>query len=141
VRRPFSCVHVHFVWATYDRLPLITPEVEQRLYAAIHAKCNELKCPVRALGGVEDHIHLLVRLHPNVSQAQLARDVKGSTSHLMTHEITPGEFFKWQGAYGAFAVEEDRLPPRIGYIRRQKEHHGDGTLADLMETIFVEGEP
>ncbi len=74
-------------------MPLITPEVEERLYAAILAKWRELKCLVLALGGVEDHVHLLVRLHPSVSPAQLMRDVKGSSSPLMSHEIKPGAFF------------------------------------------------
>jgi REP element-mobilizing transposase RayT len=141
MRRSYNCVHVHFVWGTWDRLPLITPEAEPRLYAAILAKCRELKCPVLALGGVEDHVHLLVRLHPSVSPAQLMRDVKGSSSHLISHEITPGGFFEWQGSYDAFAVEEDRLPTRVNYIRRQKEHHRDGTQDEILETVFITLDP
>jgi hypothetical protein len=35
-------------------MPLITPEIEPRLYGAIRKKCNELKCPVLALGGIEN---------------------------------------------------------------------------------------
>ncbi len=136
MRRSLNCVHVHFVWATWDRLPLITSAIEPRLYAAIRAKCDELKCPLLALGGVENHVHLLVRLHPSVSQADFVRDVKGATSHLVTHTIDLDGFFKWQSAYGSFAVEVSNLPVIAAYIARQKEHHRTGSEQGDWETIY-----
>ena len=78
-------MYVHFVWGTWDRLPLLTSEVERQVYAAIQARCAELRCPVLALGGPVDHVHLLVRLHSSVSQAVLMRDVKGASPHLVSH--------------------------------------------------------
>lgn len=132
MRRALNRVWVHFVWATWNRLPLIEP----RVYAAIRAKCEALKCPVVALGGAEDHVHLLVRLHAQVSQSDLMRDIKGASSHLVTHEITPDAFFKWQGAYGAFAVDAENLPRIVRYIECQKEHHRDNTDDACLENIF-----
>ncbi len=61
MRAPYTQLYPHCVWATWDRLPLITPNIEGRLYAAIAAKCLELKCDMIAIGGIEDHVHLLVR--------------------------------------------------------------------------------
>jgi putative transposase len=132
------CVHVHFVWATWDRMPLITPGLEARLYGVIRAKCAELKCPVLALGGMENHVHLLVCLHPNVSQSALARDVKGASSHLMSQEVLPKIFFRWQGSYASFAVEPDNLPRIVRYIENQKEHHHSGTEWPELEAIYEE---
>ena len=128
MRAPYTQLYLHLVWATWDRLPLITDEIEPRLYAAIAQKCRQLKCVPLAIGGTANHVHLLVRLHTTVSVAQLAKEVKGSSSHLVTHEITPGEFFKWQGAYGAFTLRKEDVPVVQAYIERQKEHHA---MADL----------
>src|SRR6188472_782208 len=71
MRQPFLQLYVHFVWATWDRLPLITPQAEARIYNCIAAKCHELKCDPIAIGGIEDHVHLLVRLAPTVAPATL----------------------------------------------------------------------
>ncbi|MGH7463099.1 MAG: IS200/IS605 family transposase, partial [Longimicrobiales bacterium] len=101
MRAPYTQLYLHGVWATWDRLPLITQAVEARLYAAVAAKCHELKCEMIAIGGDMDHVHVLVRFPTTLAVATLLKEVKGSSSHLMTHEVTPNEFFKWQGAYGA----------------------------------------
>jgi REP element-mobilizing transposase RayT len=66
---------VHFVWATYKRLPLIKPQFEPRLYSAMADKCRELGCHPLAIGGVEDHVHLFVRFTPTVVLARLMKEV------------------------------------------------------------------
>jgi putative transposase len=109
-------------------LPLILPEFEERIYAAIAAKCSEPNCKVLAIGGIEDHIHLLVRLPTTLSVAQLVGEVKGVSSHLVTHEMRPGVFFKWQGAYGAFTLHKSIVDGVATYVRNQKAHHRDNQL-------------
>ena len=138
MRAPFTQLYVHCVWATWDRLPLISSQIEQPMYAAILKKCHELKCEPIAIGGMPDHIHLLVRLYPTVAIADLLKGVKGSTSHLMTHQVSPGEFFKWQGAYGAFTLRKDSVSKVRTYIERQKEHHGQDDLWMEWEQTEVE---
>jgi putative transposase len=128
MRAPFTQLYLHCVWGTWDRLPLITPENEQAIYASIRSKCQELKCEVLALGGVTDHIHLFVRFPSTISVAELVKEVKGVSSHLVTHQIDVGEFFKWQGAYGAFTVSKDLAAKVKTYVEQQKEHHAENTL-------------
>jgi REP element-mobilizing transposase RayT len=91
-------------------------------------KCRELDCEPLAINGMPDHVHLLVRLHSTVSVAQLLKEVKGASSHLVTHEIAPGGFFKWQGTYGAFTLAKSAVPEVKAYIERQKDHHTQGKL-------------
>ena len=142
MRAPYTQLYLHVVWATWDRLPLITPAIEPRLYAAIAEKCRELKCIPLAIGGIADHVHLLVQLHTTVSVARLAKEVKGSTSHLVTHEIAPGQFFKWQGTYGAFTLRKSEVPVVQAYIERQKEHHAVDDLWEEWEwTMIPDEEP
>jgi len=106
----------------------VTEAIEPRIYAAIAAKCHELKCTPVAIGGVETHVHLLIRLHAPVSVSKLVKEIKGSSSHLVTHEITPGEFFKWQGSYSAFSVSPEVLLRLKAYIENQKQHHADDDI-------------
>jgi putative transposase len=133
MRAPYTQLYLHCVWATWDRMPLITSAIEPRLYAAIAAKCRELKCEPLSINGTADHVHLLVRLPTTVSVATLLKGVKGSSSHLVTHEITPGDFFKWQGAYGAFKVSKADVDQVTDYVDRQKAHHAEGHLWDEWE--------
>ena len=53
---------------------------------------------------------------------------KGSSSHLITHEIRPQEFFKWQGGYGVFTVSHHHLDQLANYIRNQASHHQQKSL-------------
>ena len=128
LRGPFTQLYVHCVWATWDRLPLITPDYEAQIYASIAAKCRELGCEPLEIGGIEDHMHLLVQIPPTVAVSMLIKEVKGLSSHLMTHVLQPGVFFRWQGAYGAFSVSHDAMPHVVEYIRNQKTHHSEQRL-------------
>jgi len=142
MRTPYTQLYLHCVWATWDRLPLIAPATEGVLYAAIRAKCDELKCPCQAIGGMPDHIHLVVRLHTTVAVADLLKGVKGASTHLTTHMVKPGEFFKWQGAYGAFTVSKVAVPDVIAYVERQKEHHANQTVwADWEQMVIADDRP
>lgn len=134
-------LYVHLVWATWDRLPLITAAIEPRLYVALAEKCRELKCVPLAVGGIADHMHMLVRLHPTIAVATLVKELKGSSSHLVTHELAVGAFFKWQGSYGAFTLREEEVPSILRYIRGQKEHHAAGNVWPKWEHTPVSDMP
>jgi REP element-mobilizing transposase RayT len=128
MRRTRVVLFTHFVWGTWDRLPLLVDETRRRVYRSIQATCVELSAEVLALGGVEDHIHLLVRLPATLAPAELAKQVKGVSSHLATHEVAPDHFFKWQGSYAAFSVGRGELDRLCAYIAHREEYHRLGSL-------------
>jgi putative transposase len=130
MRRTHNAIFVHLVWATWDRLPLLVNAVERDIHRALEATCKELDTEIIALGGVEDHIHLLVRVPATLATSELVKRLKGSSSHLVTQSLYPGQFFKWQGAYAAFSVSVDRLHRlRLSrYISHQREHHANNIL-------------
>ncbi len=136
MRTPFTQLYLHCVWSTWDRLPLLTPQSEPPIYSAILNKCLELKCDALAIGGIEDHIHLLVRFPATISVSDFVKEVKGTSSHLINHQINPGEFFKWQGAYGAFTVSKNLVEVVQKYINLQKQHHADQNLYHEWEQTF-----
>jgi REP element-mobilizing transposase RayT len=134
----YTQLYVHVLWSTWDRLPLVTPALEASIYAALAAKCAALECKALAIGGIADHVHVLAHLAPTIAVARLVGEMKGSSAHLATHELQPGEFFKWQRSYRAFTVSQSVLPRVRAYILAQKEHHRAGTLTDAIEPIHDE---
>ncbi|KAM3113203.1 IS200/IS605 family transposase [Phormidesmis sp. 146-33] len=127
MRRNFTQLYVHLVWATWDRLPLITPDVQEALYNLIVYECEQMECQIIAIGGIEDHMHLLTGFSSSLAIATLVKQIKGSSSHCMTHQTKPGNFFKWQGSYAAFTVNPQDLNPVAAYIHNQANHHRQRT--------------
>jgi putative transposase len=121
-------IFVHAIWTTWDRLPLVTEEIERQVYRAIEAKCAELGVEIIALGGMPDHVHMLIQLPATESIAHVIKEVKGTSAHLVAHKLTPNDFFRWQGSYAAFSVGLDGIEAVHQYILHQKEHHAAQTL-------------
>ncbi len=133
-------VIIHFVWRTAGNRPLITPEIAREVYRHIAAVCTDNRCPVLAVGGTSDHVHLLVLLSNVITIAQLMHRVKGSSSRFVNEYLRAAERFEWQGGYGVFGVSASHKRRMIDYIRNQKRHHEAGTLWPSAETSAEEGE-
>ncbi|HEX8244825.1 MAG TPA: IS200/IS605 family transposase [Longimicrobium sp.] len=136
MREPFTQLYVHLVWATWDRLPLLSPELLEVVDRAVRHECVGLGVQVEAFGGVADHVHLLVRIPAKVSIADLAKQVKGSTSHLLNKRLKVP--FKWQGGYGAFTVSKAVLHRVREYVLHQEQHHQYGTIFPTAELPAAE---
>lgn len=132
-------IFIHATWATWDRLPLLSGETEQRVYRAVGAKCAELGVDLVAIGGVDDHVHILIRQPASIALAEVIGQIKGASAHLITHEIRPGEFFKWQGGYGAFSVSARNLQQACDYINHQRDHHRVGKTFAAFEPVTERG--
>ncbi|HKV83302.1 MAG TPA: IS200/IS605 family transposase [Ktedonobacterales bacterium] len=126
-------LYVHLVWATWDRLPLLVGESERGVYRCLEDTCRANGVAMLAIGGVEDHVHLVVQLPATLAVATLVKRLKGASSHLATHRLAPIEFFKWQGGYGAFSASANGLPALFAYVRNQKDHHRLGSLIAAYE--------
>src|ERR1041384_2482363 len=95
MRGPYTKLFVHLVWATWDRIPMIPPDMDARLHSMIREKLREIGCLPIAVGGIEDHVHVLCKYEPTMSVAEIAKRIKGASSHFMNDEIGKGAF-KWQ---------------------------------------------
>jgi len=126
--RPYTQLYLHLVWATWDRMPLITPQVEESLHQEIRAEFQRMQCVSLATGGTEDHVHCLVSFPVTETIAGIVKQVKGSSSHLMTHEFAGPDGFKWQGSYSAFTVTKNAVDRVREYVLGQKQHHSSGTI-------------
>jgi REP element-mobilizing transposase RayT len=138
MRRNKLALFLHLVWATWDRLPLITPDIERRLYRNIESEAQKQGCTVLALNGTEDHVHLLVIFPTTITIADVLKHVKGVSSRFVNETLRPSAQFKWQGSYGAFTVSRWDVARIKEYIKRQKEHHRGGELVPELEETFEE---
>jgi putative transposase len=133
MRRNFTQMYVHLVWATWDRLPLITPDLQQPIYNVIAYECKQMGCHVVAIGGITDHIHVLTGFPSTLAIADLVKQIKGSSSHSAAHQMQPDAFFKWQGSYAAFTVNPQDLSVVATYIQNQANHHQQQTSISSWE--------
>jgi REP element-mobilizing transposase RayT len=129
-------VFVHVIWATWDRAPLLEEiDVRRAVHACIAAKCRDLKCEALAVGGVDDHVHVLVHLHRTVATAVLAQEIKGVSSHLVNRKLGHVSELHWQRGYAAISVSPSGLDRVKSYVLKQVEHHHQGSLIRALEEL------
>lgn len=126
-------LHYHLIWATRERLPLITPDVERILRTVIIDKSRSLGVILHAVGNVEDHVHIVVSIPPKLAVAEVVKHVKGTSSRAIGAS-RPDEF-KWQEGYGALSLGGRSLDTVIQYALNQKQHHSTGTAMTMYEQI------
>ena len=111
----------HVVFSTQGHLPLITKEIKAELYAYMAALIKEKGGKPIILNGIEDHIHLLFELPPNIALSDLMRFMKANSSRWMKERF--GKPFAWQKGFGAFSVSRSSADAVAKYIRDQEIHH------------------
>jgi len=125
--------YYHLIWATKDRHPLIFPDIEKRLYGYLVSQAAEMGVYVYAIGGIEDHVHVVAAIPPKQSVAKVIKQMKGSSSHFMNTVVSPDAFFSWQRGYGCLTLGEKWLPEAEEYVRKQKDHHADHSINTWLE--------
>ena len=119
----YVCLHYHLVFSTKNRAPAITPEIEPRLWEYIAGTVRALGGTPVQIGGIEDHVHLLVTLRQQPSLSDMLRDIKAGSSGWVHDTFPDMRDFWWQGGYGAFTVSHSNIDAVKAYIANQREHH------------------
>ena len=98
-----SCL-LHVVFSTKDRRPLITPDMQARLWPYFGGIARNHKMKVIQAGGVEDHVHLLLSLPSTLEIAKAVQLLKGNSSKWVHETFADQQAFEWQAGYGAFSI-------------------------------------
>ena len=132
-----ASVYLRVVFSTKTRLPLVTPEVSPRLYQylAATALCNETK--LLDVGGMPDHIHLLLSFGREVTIADTVKTLKGSSSRWLNDTFQCDPHFLWQAGYGAFSVGYPELGAVKDYIADQAERHREMSYQDEFRLLLT----
>lgn len=134
----YTTIHLHLVFSTKGREPWIRPEIEVAVWSYLGGICRAHGVKALHIGGVDDHVHLLVGLPPTLAVSELMRRLKGESSKWISGEIPQMGGFAWQDGYAAFSVGRSQVDCTIAYISRQREHHAKTTFAEEYRK-FVEG--
>jgi putative transposase len=116
---------LHIVFSTKDRRPFIPREFQPRMWAYAGGICKAENIFVHAIGGMEDHIHLLLQIPPVLSLAKALNVIKANSSQWMSEM---GREFAWQQGYGAFSVSASNIPKVVRYIQNQGSYHKKKTF-------------
>lgn len=115
--------YFHLIWSTKKRQPRISPEVQSRLSPYLRAITRNHLGKILEIGGMPDHVHLLVELSSADKFSHFIRDLKASSS-LWIHKNFPNlHDFAWQEGYGSFSVSYSALEHVRKYIQDQEQHH------------------
>ncbi|HKR02627.1 MAG TPA: IS200/IS605 family transposase [Pyrinomonadaceae bacterium] len=126
----YTSLHYHIVFSTKNRVKVIKPAIEQRVWAYIGGIARKQGMTALQVGGVEDHVHALVMTSPIISPSQIAQFLKGDSSRWIHKEFPALRDFEWQDGYGAFTVSKSNLPEVVHYIQQQREHHRRATFQE-----------
>lgn len=120
----FHQVYVHIVWTTRGRAALIDAGLARFVCRILRALARKVRCYIIEIGMVQTHVHLLVRVHPTTSIAQLLKRLKGASSALSTQEGygAAGRLY-WAKGYSAHSVSTRNLERVRRYLRGQPSHH------------------
>jgi len=114
---------IHITFSTKNRIALIPEAIEPDLYAYIGGICRRMESPLLAMGGVADHVHMLVSLGKTVALSDLMLNVKRDSSKWIKEKDTTLGAVGWQDGYFAFSIGESGVDALRAYIAKQKEHH------------------
>ncbi|MDY3555043.1 IS200/IS605 family transposase [Gemmata sp. JC717] len=125
----------HVVFSTKSRESWLEPAWRPELYELIGGVVRNRKGEMLAIGGVSDHVHLLLRLPATRSLSDVVRDVKANSSGWL-HDR--GVFaFDWQDGYGAFTLGPSAIRGVSTYIENQEAHHARASFADEMRAMLL----
>jgi len=125
-----SKIYVHAIFSTKDREPWLHDGCREELFKVLGGSANGLGCQSMIVGGVEDHIHMLVQLGRTISIADALSKIKSSSSLWMNQTQASTLPFNWQGGYAAFSVSQSNVDAVREYIRLQPEHHTRQSFQD-----------
>jgi len=115
-------LHYHLVFSTKDRLPLITREWRSTLHAYLGGIAKGIDAVPLAIGGVEDHVHLLLGLRATHRLDYVQRDIKADSSGWV-HKIVGQRKFAWQPGYLGLTVSPSQIERVKRYVLNQERHH------------------
>jgi|HubBroStandDraft_4_1064222.scaffolds.fasta_scaffold02778_7 putative transposase len=116
---------VHCVYGTKNCLNLIRDPL--RVWHLTREIARNIGINIIAIGGVANHVHLLMTLPASRAMANIVRDLKANSSQVLRRD---SRTFRWQDGYAAISVSPSSVKDVVRYIEHQAEHHKVHSFAD-----------
>jgi len=119
----YTQIYIQFVFAVQNRKCLILPAWEDELQKYMTGIVQNYKHKLIAIGGMPDHQHVFVGMHPDQSPSKLMDIVKANSSRWINKRKLSRGPFDWQDGFGAFSYSRSHMDNVYKYVRNQKQHH------------------
>ena len=129
----YSAIWIHLIWSTKNREPILIPALKHEVYKVINDIANDHEIYIDCINGIEDHVHLLVRLRTDQSVADVVKSIKGSSWEYFKDDAE--KYITWQDGFAAFSVSPGNLKQVRSYIYNQEKHHRDKSFGDELKEI------
>ena len=126
----YTSLNYHIVFSTKNREPWLREDIRERLWPYLGGIARENGMKALEIGGVADHVHLLLSIPASMALSKAVQLIKGGSSHWMKETFPNVAGFAWQDGYGAFTVSQSQLEAVREYIRNQEEHHRTKSFAE-----------
>jgi REP element-mobilizing transposase RayT len=130
-----SSLH-HVVFSTKERRRSLSPDLQQRLWPYLGGIAREHGMKAIAVGGIEDHVHILLSLPSTLAIAKAVQLIKGASSIWIHATFPEHRNVYWQEGYGAFSVGVSQIDDTVRYILNQAEHHRTVSFQDEFRAIL-----
>ncbi|HZR16125.1 MAG TPA: transposase [Verrucomicrobiae bacterium] len=131
----FYSLHHHLVFSTKERRPFIKSDWRARLHEYLGGEVRGLGGVAEIVGGVDDHVHLLLSLRTSVAPADFVREIKKASSNWAADKYDP--LFGWQEGYGIFSVSWTHGNSLRRYIADQERHHRKTRFIDEYRRLLA----
>lgn len=131
----YTSLNFHFIFSTKNRKPFLESSWRERLHEYLGGSTRGLGGTALQVGGVEDHVHLLVSLKPTLCIADYMQEIKKSSS-TWVHDVMRERDFHWQEGYSAFSVSASAVESVRRYIMGQDEHHRRRSFRDELRSFL-----
>jgi putative transposase len=119
----FPQIYIQVVFAVANRESLIKSDFREDLYKYITGIVRNQGQKLIAIGGMPDHVHILIGLKPAAALADVVREIKADSTNFINKRMLVHGHFNWQEGYGAFSYSHSQLDTIVRYIRNQEKHH------------------
>ena len=134
----YTQILYQIIFSTKERENVLSQKTRPELFKYIWGILKNKNCHLYRLNGIENHIHILISLHPSIALADLIKDIKVASSKWIKDKQVFKGFRSWQAGYGAFTYSFDAKDKLVEYIKNQEEHHKIISFEDEYRKIMEE---
>ena len=136
----FSEIYLHLSRHTKSHCTILRGSVEGQVHGFLRGRIAATRGAfLHEIGGLEDHVHLALRIAPTLGISDWVGKLKGSSTHDLNQRLRRGIPFAWQEGFGVVSFSRRDLPFVVDYIRRQEERHRRGRTIDRLERFWSVG--
>ena len=128
----------HIVFSTKRREMIIDVANERRVYALLLSILEKYGGKVYRIGGMPDHVHILVALPPTIALSDFVGSLKRESSMFIKENGILHKWNGWQNGFGCFSYSLHDKDMIVNYIKNQKEHHKKVSYLDELRSWLIE---